>query len=243
MKARTGETRDRRRLLRKIAAIDTALKAAFQAHAAPIVELIEAQTHDPFCVLVGTILSARTKDACTAGAVKRLFAAGVAGREGTVPAGDGTAPFGPDDLERLSVAEIEKLIYPVGFYHDKARHLKDLPRVLREKFGGVLPRTVEELCDLPGVGRKTANLTVAVGFDLPAICVDVHVHRISNRLGLVRTKTPLETEMALRRLLPVKYWKTWNSHLVSFGQTRCGPVRPVCAGCPIRSHCQEERKR
>lgn len=215
-------------LLSRIAAIDKALKAEFQAHTAPIIELIEAQTHDPFCVLVGTILSARTKDACTAGAVRRLFATG-----------RNPARFAPEDLERLSTEEIEKLIFPVGFYHDKAKHLKALPKVLKEKFGGVLPNTVEELCELPGVGRKTANLTVAVGFDLPAICVDVHVHRISNRLRLVKTKTPLETEMALRKLLPVKYWKTWNSHLVSFGQTRCGPVRPKCEGCPIARYCSE----
>ena len=214
--------------LAKIAFIDAALQREYQAHDAPIIELIEAQTHDPFCVLVGTILSARTKDACTAGAVRRLFAAG---------RGRGGAPFAPEDLERLEEQEIDRLIYPVGFHRDKARHLKALPGALRERFGGVLPRTVEELCELPGVGRKTANLTVAVGFDLPAVCVDVHVHRISNRLGLVRTKTPLETEMALRKLLPVRYWKTWNSHLVSFGQTRCGPLRPRCEGCPVASCC------
>jgi len=205
--------------------VNRLLKREFKAHSAPIIELIEAQTHDPFSVLVGTILSARTKDACTAGAVKRLFAKAKGG------------VFVPEDLERLSVGEIEKLIFPVGFYHDKARHLKALPKVLKEKFGGVLPNTVEELCELPGVGRKTANLTVAVGFDLPAICVDVHVHRICNRLGLIKTKTPLETEMTLRKILPVRYWKTWNSHLVSFGQTRCAPVRPKCVDCPIRSFC------
>lgn len=208
-----------------IPAVDRALKKEFSAHNSPIIELIEAQTHDPFCVLVGTILSARTKDQCTAGAVKRLFATAKG------------KTFSPADLERLSQDEIEKLIYPVGFYRDKARHLKALPAVLDEKFGGKLPDTVEELCELPGVGRKTANLTVAVGFDLPAICVDVHVHRICNRLGLVETKTPFDTEMALRKILPVKYWKTWNSHLVSFGQTRCGPVRPKCGGCPIRRFC------
>ena len=210
--------------------VDRALKREFKAHSAPIIELIESQTKDPFCVLVGTILSARTKDACTAGAVRRLFAAG-----------KDPARFTPEDLERLTVARIEKLIYPVGFYRDKARHLKELPKVLKEKFGGILPNTVEELCELPGVGRKTANLTVAVGFDLPAICVDVHVHRICNRLGLIKTKTPLETEMTLRRILPVRYWKTWNSHLVSFGQTRCGPVRPKCGGCPIRTLCPSAR--
>lgn len=209
-----------------VPAVNRLLKKEFKAHAAPIIELIEAQTHDPFCVLVGTILSARTKDACTAGAVRRLFAKAADGK------------FSPADLERLSEKEIGELIYPVGFYRDKARHLKALPQALQEKFGGVLPHTVEELCELPGVGRKTANLTVAVGFDLPAICVDVHVHRICNRLGLIKTKTPLETEMTLRKILPRRYWKTWNSHLVSFGQTRCAPVRPKCGDCPIRRYCQ-----
>jgi len=221
--------------IKDIPAVDKALKKEFKAHAAPIIELIEAQTHDPFCVLVGTILSARTKDACTAGAVKRLF--------NTEKLGNGGRTFGPDSLERLTQKEIEKLIYPVGFYHDKARHLKALPKVLKEKFGGVLPHTVEELCELPGVGRKTANLTVAVGFDLPAICVDVHVHRICNWLKLVKTSKPVETEMALRKILPVRYWKTWNSHLVSFGQTRCDPVRPRCDGCPIAKYCHSPKKR
>jgi len=222
------------------AAIDRALKREFKAHAAPIIELIEAQTHDPFCVLVGTILSARTKDACTAGAVKRLFSAA---KKTQRTQSRGERAFSVEDLERLSEKEIEKLIYPVGFYHDKAKHLKALPKVLKEKFGGVLPKTVEELCELPGVGRKTANLTVAVGFDLPAICVDVHVHRIINWLGIVKTKTPLETEMKLREILPVKYWKTWNSHFVSFGQTRCDPVRPKCDGCPIAKFCRSPKKR
>ena len=223
--------------IKDIPAVDKALKKEFKAHAAPIIELIEAQTHDPFCVLVGTILSARTKDACTAGAVKRLFAAGGKAEKRN------PFRFTPEDLSRLSVSEIEKLIYPVGFYHDKARHLKELPKVLKEKFGGVLPHTVEELCELPGVGRKTANLTVAVGFDLPAICVDVHVHRICNWLKLVKTSKPVETEMALRKILPVKYWKTWNIHLVSFGQTRCDPVRPKCDGCPIAKYCHSPKKK
>lgn len=221
-----------------IPAVDRLLRREFTAHSSPVIELIEAQTHDPFCVLVGTILSARTKDACTAGAVRRLFATAA----GQV--------FTPADLERLSAARIEKLIYPVGFYHDKARHLSALPAALREFFPEGLENAgsglssvahynnlVERLCSLPGVGRKTANLTVAVGLDLPAVCVDVHVHRITNRLGLVKTNTPLETEMALREILPVKYWKTWNSHFVSFGQTRCKPRGPVCAGCPIGRYC------
>ena len=212
--------------LEDVPEVNRLLKKEFRAHAAPIIELIEAQTHDPFCVLVGTILSARTKDACTAGAVKRLFAAG-----GDTPGG----------LERLSVERLEKLIFPVGFFRDKARHLHALPSVLREKFGGTLPNTVEALCELPGVGRKTANLTVAVGFNLPAICVDVHVHRICNWLGLVKTKKPVETEMKLREILPVRYWKTWNSHLVSFGQTRCFPRNPNCTDCPIKKFCPSAR--
>ncbi len=216
-----------------IPVVNRALKKEFLAHDAPIIELIEAQTHDPFCVLVGTILSARTKDACTAEAVKRLFDTRA----------DKTKPFTPDDLDRLTQTELEQLIYPVGFYHDKARHLKALPHVLRDKFGGIVPHTVEELCELPGVGRKTANLTVAVGFNLPAICVDVHVHRICNWLRLVQTKKPVETEMKLREILPVRYWKTWNSHLVSFGQTRCDPVRPKCVGCPIARFCHSPKKK
>lgn len=218
--------------IQDIPIVNRALKKEFNAHNAPIIELIEAQTHDPFCVLVGTILSSRTKDACTAGAVKRLFAARRNHKK----------PFAPEDLDALAQNEIEKLIYPVGFYRDKAKHLKVLPKVLHDRFKGILPHTVEELCELPGVGRKTANLTVAVGFNLPAICVDVHVHRICNWLKLVHTKTPLETEMMLREILPVRYWKTWNSHLVSFGQTRCDPVRPKCAGCPIAAWCHSPKK-
>lgn len=217
--------------LKDIAIVDEALSREFEAHSAPIIELIKAQTDDPFCVLVGTILSSRTKDACTAGAVRRLFATAAGER------------FSPSDLERLSEEEIEKLIYPVGFYHVKAKHLKELPIVLRKKFNGIVPNTVEELCELPGVGRKTANLTVAVGFDLPAICVDVHVHRICNNLRIVKTKTPLETEMKLREILPTKYWKTWNSVFVSFGQTRCDPVRPKCNGCPIAKYCHSLKKK
>jgi len=204
-----------------IPAVNRLLKTAFHSMRAPIVDLIAAQTRDPFRVLLGTILSARTRDACTAEACKRLFA-----RVTT-----------PDALRRIPQDELERLIFPVGFYRDKARHLKALPQVLEQRFGSVLPDTVEELCELPGVGRKTANLVVALGFDKPAICVDVHVHRITNRLGLVNTKTPFETEMALRACLPKRYWKTWNSYLVAFGQTRCLPRNPRCDGCPLATFC------
>lgn len=197
------------------------LKDDYHSHQAPIMELVAEQTSDPFRVLVGTILSARTKDACTAGACRRLFS------KATTPEG----------LDALSEEEIRSLIYPVGFSATKARMLKKLPGVLRERFGGILPDDVESLCEMPGVGRKTANLVVALGFDKPAICVDVHVHRISNRFGLIKTETPFETEMTLRRILPVRYWKTWNSYLVAFGQTRCSPRNPKCQGCPVAQWC------
>jgi len=204
-----------------IPAVNRRLKKAFHSVRAPIMELVAAQTRDPFRILLGTILSARTKDACTAAACGRLFERVIT----------------PGDLREIPVGDLERLIYPVGFYRDKARHLKALPGVLDERFGGGLPQTVEALCELPGVGRKTANLVVALGFGKPAICVDVHVHRITNRLGLVSTKTPYDTEMALRRILPLRYWITWNSYLVSFGQTRCTPRNPHCVGCPIAAFC------
>ena len=205
-----------------IPGVNRLLKKEFESNQAPIIDLVAIQTNDPFMVLVGTILSARTKDACTAGACKRLF------KKVTSPA----------DLTKIPQKELEKAIYPVGFFRDKARHLKALPGVLEEKFNNVIPNTVEELCELPGVGRKTANLVVALGFNKPAICVDVHVHRICNRLGLMVTKKPYDTEMTLRKILPKRYWITWNSYLVSFGQTRCAPRNPNCEGCPIKKFCE-----
>ena len=198
------------------------LKMEVAGYRVPVVDLIDVQTRDPFKVLVATILSARTQDRTTAQACRRLF----------------SRVRGPRDLERLGRLEIEKLIYPVGFYRTKAACLKELPGALRDKFGGRVPSTVEELLELPGVGRKTANLVVAVGFDKPAVCVDVHVHRIMNRLGYVKTKTPFETEMALRRKLPVKHWTTFNSILVAFGQNICRPVAPKCPVCPIYRACK-----
>lgn len=207
-------------------AIHKALAQAYTEVQAPIMDLIAAQTHDPYRILVGTILSARTKDQTTAAALERLF------------------PVAPnmEALGKLTVAELEKLIFPVGFYHTKAAHLAELPRAVAERFGGVIPHTVEELVELPGVGRKTANLVVSLAFNLPAICVDTHVHRINNRLGIVKTKTPLETEMALQKCLPKHLWSAWNMVFVSFGQTRCRPIGPKCAGCPIAHYCKEVRK-
>ena len=207
--------------LANIPAVHRALKRAFAKGRAPIIDLVAAQTHDPFRVLVGTILSARTQDGTTAEACERLF----------------QSVRTSADLKQISHEELERLIFPVGFYRTKAKHLKMLPEVLGEKFGGRIPDTVEELCELPGVGRKTANLVVVLGFNGYGICVDVHVHRICNRLGLIRTRDPLETEMTLRKILPKRYWQTWNSYLVSFGQTRCRPIHPRCDTCPIRQWC------
>jgi endonuclease III len=204
-----------------IARIHRTLHKEFLRHRMPVIELIQLQMGDPFKVLVGTILSARTKDQTTAQACTRLF----------------EAVKTPDELRGLSIPAIEKLIYPVGFYHQKARYLKELPDALDTLFNGAIPQTVDELVTLPGVGRKTANLVVAVGFGKPAICVDIHVHRISNRLGYVATPTPFETEMELRRILPQKYWTTFNSYFVSFGQHLCFPRNPRCDLCPIEKYC------
>jgi len=201
--------------------IYTIVNGEFDKHHMPVVDLIQLQTNDPFKVLVTTILSARTKDETTSAAAKRLF----------------LKVNNFEDLKKTPVATIQSLIYPVGFYATKARHLKQLPEAIETLFNGTIPDTVEDLIKLPGVGRKTANLVVAVAFDKPAVCVDVHVHRICNRLGYVKTKTPFETEMKLREILPVKYWTTFNSYLVSFGQNTCRPVNPKCGECPLFALC------
>ena len=188
----------------------------------PVVDLVAAQTRNPFKVLVATILSARTKDETTAKAAARLF----------------KKISDPGSLARLDEETIARLIYPVGFYRNKAKYLRQLPEALA-KFGGRIPDDVESLTRLPGVGRKTANLVVAVAFNKPAICVDTHVHRIMNIWGYVETETPFETEMALRRKLPPEYWIRINSILVSFGQGICKPVRPHCDRCIIADHCPQ----
>jgi endonuclease III len=197
------------------------VKMEFGNYHMPVVELIQLQTKDPFKVLVTTILSARTKDETTAAAAKRLF----------------TVVKDLKGLEKTPVQRIEKLIFPVGFYKNKARFLRRLPDAIERLFDGVIPQTVDELVKLPGVGRKTANLVVAVAFNKPAICVDVHVHRICNRWGYISTKTPFETEMKLREILPKKYWITFNSYLVSFGQHTCNPIHPKCNACPLLPYC------
>jgi endonuclease III len=197
------------------------LRRYFEQTRSPVVEFMKARTADPFRTLIAAILSARTKDETTTEVFHRLSSVVKA----------------PDDLRRLSLARLEKLIYPVGFYRTKARHLKALPTVLEEQFEGRIPEDIEGLVQLPGVGRKVANLVVTESFDKPGICVDIHVHRISNRLGLVSTRSPDQTERALREALPPRYWKTWNRYLVAFGQTLCLPRYPRCDACPIREWC------
>jgi len=204
-----------------ITKVYTILKREAVRYQVPVVDLIKMQTNDPFKVLITTILSARTKDHTTLVAAQRLFAK--------------VKNFA--DLVACSQKEIEQLIYPVGFYKTKAKHLKQLPLVMQEKFDNRIPQTIEELIQLPGVGRKTANLVVAVAFEKPGMCVDTHVHRIMNRLGYVKTKTPYETEMTLRKKLPMQYWEKINSLLVAFGQHLCTPVSPKCSVCPIFKCC------
>lgn len=186
----------------------------------PIIELIELETKDPFKILIGTILSARTKDQVTIKASRKLFS-----KVNKV-----------DDFKKLEIKEIEKLIYPIGFFHNKAKFLKELPNHIKNN---IIPDTIEELIKLPGVGRKTANLVLAVAFKKEAICVDTHVHRIMNRIGYVKTKTPFKTEMELRKILPKKYWIKINYLLVSLGQNLCRPISPFCSKCKIKKYCKK----
>ena len=187
----------------------------------PIVGTFAEGEHALFKILVSTLLSLRTQDKTTEAASHRLFAVAQT----------------PQELLKLSESQIEKLIYPVGFYRTKAKNLRKVCQLLIERHGGMVPETLEQLLELPGVGRKTANLVVTVGHKKPGICVDTHVHRISNRWGLVKTQTPDETEMALRKILPKRYWIEYNDLLVCYGQNLCQPVSPHCSRCKIRQYC------
>ena len=185
--------------------------------------LVADQWHDPFRVLIACLLSLRTKDETIGPAAARLFALADT----------------PERLRRLSPRTIERAIYPVGFYRTKARVLRDVSRDLIERFGGAVPDEIDALLTLKGVGRKTANLVVTIGFAKPGICVDIHVHRISNRLGFVRTTSPDQTELALRAKLPRRYWIGYNDLLVAFGQNVCRPLSPHCSRCPVARWCRK----
>jgi endonuclease III len=184
--------------------------------------VVADDTGDPFRVLIACILSLRTQDTTTGPASERLFAVADT----------------PDAMLALSPRQIERLIYPVGFYRTKARVILGICRDLLERFGERVPDEIDALLTLKGVGRKTANLVVTMGYGKPGICVDTHVHRISNRLGYVRTRTPEETEMALRAKLPKRYWIGYNDLLVAFGQNVCTPISPRCSTCSVRALCR-----
>jgi endonuclease-3 len=190
----------------------------------PAVEKIsESQKEDPFQILISTLLSARTQDATTLAASTRLFA-----RANT-----------PAAVASLRVRQIEKLIYPVGFYRNKAVFVRDAAKMIVTKFGGRVPSTLDELITLPGVGRKTANLVMILAFNSDEnICVDIHVHRIANRLGWVRTRTPEETEQELYRTIDRQWWPVINLYLVTWGQNMCRPVYPRCGDCAIMTACR-----
>ncbi len=199
------------------------LKKASKKWATPSVTFVAIQTNDPFRILISTLLSLRTKDQTTLDASKRLFALAST----------------PDKMRKLTAKQIEKAIYPVGFYRTKAKRILEICNVLIKNYGGKVPDTLEKLLEFKGVGRKTANLVITLGFNKPGICVDTHVHRISNRLGIVKTKTPNETEFALMKILPKKHWIGYNDLLVSFGQNLCAPISPWCSKCPIKTDCPQ----
>lgn len=178
---------------------------------------------NPFLIFVSCILSLRTKDSVSLPASQRLFEHAQT----------------PQALLLLSPATIEKLIYPTGFYRNKTKELLKICKILLKEYDGKVPNSYEELIKLPGVGPKTANLTLAEGFGIPAICVDTHVHRISNRLGLITTKTPEQTEEALKLLLPQKYWSEYNKLMVMWGQNICVPISPKCSECPLLPVCPQ----
>jgi endonuclease III len=208
---------------RPVQAVMRALGRAIGQHELPAVEKIaEESQEDPFEVLISTMLSAQTRDPVTAAASARLF------RVARTPA----------TMARLTTKRIEKLIYPVSFYRHKAKHVRETCRILVERYSGRVPGTMEELLTLPGVGRKTANLVLILSFrSLKNICVDTHVHRISNRLGWVQTRTPEETEQALYKATDKRWWPYINLYLVTWGQNVCRPVYPRCGACVIDEHC------
>lgn len=181
------------------------------------------ETEDPYRLLIACLLSLRTKDETTYEVAQNLF----------------KIANTPEKIVKLKAEELEKIIFKTGFYHNKARTILDVTHILLDKYNGKVPNSLDKLLELKGVGLKTANLVLARGFNIPAICVDTHVHRISNRLGYVTTKNPIETEKALREKLPQQWWFVINSSLVRHGQEICKPVKPHCFECPIEKYCQK----
>ena len=188
---------------------------------APSVTLIAETTTSPFNILLSTLISLRTKDEVTLQASKKLF--------------DNVSSF--NDIINIPLKNLEKIIYPAGFYKTKAKRIKSIAKIILENYNGKIPDTIDELLKLPGVGRKTANLVISLGFNKPGLCVDTHVHRITNRFGWVSTKSPNKTEFILRKILPQKYWRKINDYLVSYGQTICKPISPFCSKCKLNEIC------
>lgn len=197
------------------------LTDAVKGWVTPSVTIVATRDGDPFKVLMSCILSLRTRDQTTAEASERLFALADT----------------PGKLSRLDIAQIEAAIYPVGFYRVKAQQILDISRELSQLHGGRVPDDLEALLRFKGVGRKTANLVLTLGYGKPGICVDIHVHRICNRWGYVATRSPEQTEAALRKKLPPEYWIIINDLLVTFGQNQCTPVSPRCSSCPLFQMC------
>ncbi|MCC6543621.1 MAG: endonuclease III [Nitrospirae bacterium] len=199
------------------------LKKEVKKWKAPAVTKVAEKTKDPFKILISCILSLRTKDVTTEAASLRLF----------------SLASTPDDMLIIPPGKIEQAIYPVGFYRTKARSIIEICRTLKDDYNSIVPDSIDELMKLKGVGRKTANLVVTTGYDKDGICVDTHVHRISNRWGYINTKTPEQSEAALRGKLPRKYWKIYNDLLVTFGQNLCKPISPLCSRCKIAVYCKK----
>ncbi len=199
----------------------TLLEASYRESDAPSITLISQTKRDPFYVLISTIISLRTKDEVTLDVSNRLYE--------TVQ--------NMEDIEKTGVERLTELLYPAGFYRTKARNILTIAALVREEFGGRIPDSMDDLLRLPGVGRKTANLVLILGYNKEGLCVDTHVHRISNRFGWVKTKRPDDTEFALRSFLPIQYWRIINDYLVSYGQTVCRPVSPHCSVCTLSLVC------
>ncbi|MBF0512147.1 MAG: endonuclease III [Candidatus Omnitrophica bacterium] len=207
----------------QIAQVIKTLQAAIRDWPSPSVTMVGRKFKSPFLVLISCLLSLRTQDKTTLGACQRLFR-----KTETM-----------EWMLKIPLGRLEKLIYPVGFYKTKAVRIHEICQDLIERFGSQVPDDMEALLTLKGVGRKTANLVLTEGFGKPGICVDTHVHRISNRLGYIKTQTPEETEFALRKKLPARYWIEYNALLVSWGQNVCKPVSPKCSVCPVHNICRK----
>ena len=206
----------------QIASVIKRLKVAMRHLPDPSVTLVGKKFKDPFLVLISCLLSLRTKDTTTLPVSEKLFE-----QVSTI-----------DGFLKIPVKQLEKMIYPVGFYKTKAIRIHEICQGLKDRFGSKVPDTIDELLTLKGVGRKTANLVLTEGFGKLGVCVDTHVHRISNRLGYVKTKNPEETEYALRKKLPTQYWIEYNALLVTWGQNVCKPVSPLCSTCPVKGTCE-----